>query len=247
MPVPRDLSIRELSDRIQINDLLVRYTRAIDTKDWNLLDSCFLPDADVDYTATGGVAGKYPEVRAWLAKALAPFPITVHYITNSIVTITGDKAKARTLVYNPMFFGNPDGSPARLHRRRDLRGRTRLDARRLAHRKAQRRRRLHAGLAAEGAHDPDLTGGISVSEATASFEHDAQVEYDPFSYEQDRDPYPVYRWMRNHAPAYRNERLDFYAFTRYRDNYDAFLDAATYSSSWGTSLEYMDAPSQTVG
>jgi 3-phenylpropionate/cinnamic acid dioxygenase small subunit len=110
MPVPRDLPIRELSDRIQINDLLIRYTRAIDTKDWNLLDSCFLPDADVDYTATGGVAGKYPEVRAWLAKALAPFPITVHYITNSIVAITGDKATARTLVYNPMFFGNPDGS-----------------------------------------------------------------------------------------------------------------------------------------
>lgn len=110
MAVPRELSIREISDRIQINDLLVRYTRAIDTKDWNLLDTCFLPDADVDYTATGGIAGKYPEVRAWLAKALAPFPITVHYITNSIVTITGDTAKARTLVYNPMFFGNPDGS-----------------------------------------------------------------------------------------------------------------------------------------
>ena len=110
MPVPRELSSRELSDRLQINDLLVRYTRAIDTKDWNLLDTCFLPDADVDYTATGGIAGKYREVRAWLAKALAPFPITVHYITNSIVELNGDRAKARTLVYNPMFFGNPDGS-----------------------------------------------------------------------------------------------------------------------------------------
>jgi 3-phenylpropionate/cinnamic acid dioxygenase small subunit len=110
MPVSRDLSIRELSDRLAINDLLVRYTRAIDTKDWSLLDTCFLPDADVDYTATGGVAGKYPEVRAWLAKALAPFPITVHYITNSQVEITGDRARARTLVFNPMFFGNPDGS-----------------------------------------------------------------------------------------------------------------------------------------
>ncbi len=110
MAAVRDLSIREISDRIQINDLLVRYTRAIDTKDWSLLDSCFLPDADVDYTATGGVAGKYPEVRAWLAKALAPFPITAHYITNSIVKLDGDRATARTLVYNPMFFGNPDGS-----------------------------------------------------------------------------------------------------------------------------------------
>ena len=107
---PRDMSIREISDRIRINDLLIRYTRAIDTKDWALLDTCFVPDADVDYTASGGVAGKYPEVRAWLAKALAPFPITAHYITNSIVELEGDRASARTLVYNPMFFANPDGS-----------------------------------------------------------------------------------------------------------------------------------------
>jgi len=106
----RDMSTREISDRIRINDLLVRYTRAIDTKDWNLLDSCFIPDADVDYTASGGVAGKYPEVRAWLAKALAPFPVTAHYITNSMVDLRGDRASARTLVLNPMFFANPDGS-----------------------------------------------------------------------------------------------------------------------------------------
>jgi 3-phenylpropionate/cinnamic acid dioxygenase small subunit len=110
MPARRELSTRELSDRIQIHDLLVRYTRAIDTKDWALLDTCFLPDAHVDYTATGGSKGSYPEVRAWLEKALAPFPITVHYITNSQVELDGDRARARTLVYNPMFFGNPDGS-----------------------------------------------------------------------------------------------------------------------------------------
>jgi 3-phenylpropionate/cinnamic acid dioxygenase small subunit len=107
---PRDLSIRELSDRLRINDLLIRYTRAIDTKDWGLLDTCFAPDAHVDYTASGGIAGKYPEVRAWLSKALAPFPITAHYVTNSIVELDGDRASARTLVQNPMFFANPDGS-----------------------------------------------------------------------------------------------------------------------------------------
>jgi cytochrome P450 len=76
---------------------------------------------------------------------------------------------------------------------------------------------------------------------------DADVEYDPFSYEQDDDPYPVYRWMRDHAPAYRNERLDFWAFTRFQDNYDAFLDPETYSSSWGTSIEFMDGPRDQMG
>jgi cytochrome P450 len=76
---------------------------------------------------------------------------------------------------------------------------------------------------------------------------DDDVEYDPFSYELDRDPYPVYRWMRDFAPAYHNERLDFWAFTRFRDNLDAFLDPATYSSSWGTSLEFMDGPKDGSG
>jgi cytochrome P450 len=76
---------------------------------------------------------------------------------------------------------------------------------------------------------------------------DDAVEYDPFSYEQDEDPYPIYRWMRDYAPAYYNARLDFYALTRFQDNLDAFLDAATWSSGWGTSLEFMDSPKPDTG
>jgi hypothetical protein len=64
------VTVGELSDRIEIQDLLVRYARAIDTKDWGLLDTCFTADAQVDYTSSGGIAGRYPEVRQWLAKAL---------------------------------------------------------------------------------------------------------------------------------------------------------------------------------
>jgi cytochrome P450 len=66
--------------------------------------------------------------------------------------------------------------------------------------------------------------------------------YDPFSYEIDEDPYPVYRWMRDEAPIYRNEQLDFYALTRFSDNLDAFIDKDAYTSTWSTSLEFMDQP-----
>jgi hypothetical protein len=96
------LTLQELSDRIEIADLLTRYTTAIDTKDWDLLDTCFTPDADVDYVSSGGIAGKYPEVRKWLEKALAIFDVTIHAISNSEVTLDGDRAKAKTLVNNPM-------------------------------------------------------------------------------------------------------------------------------------------------
>ena len=47
------------------------------------------------------------------------------------------------------------------------------------------------------------------AEATAPLAG-APLEFDPFSYEQDEDPYPVYRWMRDEAPAYHNPRLDFW-------------------------------------
>jgi cytochrome P450 len=65
------------------------------------------------------------------------------------------------------------------------------------------------------------------------------MEYDPYSYEIDEDPYPVYRWMQDAAPVYRNERLGFYALTRFDDVLQAFLDWETYSSAEGTVLELM--------
>lgn len=68
----------------------------------------------------------------------------------------------------------------------------------------------------------------------------ADFEYDPYSYEIDEDPYPVYRRMRDEAPVYRNERLDFYALTRFDDCLRAFVDWETYSSARGTVLELMD-------
>lgn len=103
------LSPDEVADRIEIHDLLVRYTAAIDTKDWALLDTCFTPDARVDYTSSGGIAGKYPEVRSWLEKALSIFPTTIHAISNSRIELSGDRATGRTLVNNPMVLPKGEG------------------------------------------------------------------------------------------------------------------------------------------
>ena len=103
------LSTREISDRFEIQDLLIRYTRSIDTKDWRLLDTCFTPDAHVDYTSSGGIAGKYPEVRAWLEKALAPFPCMMHFVGNTTLELDGEEARSRTYVINPMGFPKPGG------------------------------------------------------------------------------------------------------------------------------------------
>ena len=68
---------------------------------------------------------------------------------------------------------------------------------------------------------------------------ETDFEYDPYSYEIDLDPYPLYRRMRDEAPAYYNPRLDFWALTRFQDCHDAFLDWQSYSSAQGTVLELM--------
>src|SRR5262249_61204653 len=66
------------------------------------------------------------------------------------------------------------------------------------------------------------------------------MELNPFSWEFHEDPYPTYRWLRDHAPLYRNDALDFWALSRYRDVRDASLDWETYSSAQGTQLERID-------
>jgi len=99
-----------IADRLEISDLLTRYTVAIDRQDWSLLDQCFTSDAFVDYVSSGGVKGRYPEVRAWLEKAIALFDVTMHFISNSVVELGGDAATARTYVINPMGRKQEDGS-----------------------------------------------------------------------------------------------------------------------------------------
>jgi cytochrome P450 len=66
------------------------------------------------------------------------------------------------------------------------------------------------------------------------------MELNPFSYEFHEDPYPTYRWLRDHAPLYRNDALGFWALSRYRDVLAASLDWESYSSAEGTTLERMD-------
>jgi cytochrome P450 len=66
------------------------------------------------------------------------------------------------------------------------------------------------------------------------------MELNPFAWEFHEDPYPTYRWLRDHAPLYRNDPMNFWALSRFRDVMGAFLDWQTYSSVGGLVLEKMD-------
>ncbi len=104
------LDLQTVSDRIEIDDLLTRYTRAIDGGAWDGLDTVFTPDAHIDYTATGGMAGAFPEVKRWLAENLPMFPRRQHLVGQKDVDLRGDEADVTAYFLNPMVLPQPDGS-----------------------------------------------------------------------------------------------------------------------------------------
>lgn len=104
--------IQEVSDRLEIQDLLTRYCTAIDSKQYDMLDTVFTPDAVIDYTSAGGIRGDLPQIKAWLESALGQFPMTQHYVTNFNVTVGADSAKSRCMFYNPMGLPHPEGKEA---------------------------------------------------------------------------------------------------------------------------------------
>lgn len=98
-------SLEEIADRLEIQELLVAYSHAIDFRRWDELDDVFTPDAFIDYTAMGGPKGSYPEIKAFLAQTLPIFASYYHLIGTSKVDLDGDTATGVTLCHNPMVIG----------------------------------------------------------------------------------------------------------------------------------------------
>ena len=97
--------IQAIEDRIEIEELMYRYARMVDARDWALMDEVFAPDATIDYRSTGGKAGPYRETLEWLARALEPWPLNLHAITNLSIALDGDRARSHCYFQAPMGRG----------------------------------------------------------------------------------------------------------------------------------------------
>ena len=93
---------QEISDRQEIEALLVRYCYAVDDRDWAAYRNAFTPDALIDDTAAGGIRGGVEEHVTFMQKALAKIKISQHAISTTQLEIAGDEAKARTHCSCPM-------------------------------------------------------------------------------------------------------------------------------------------------
>jgi cytochrome P450 len=64
-----------------------------------------------------------------------------------------------------------------------------------------------------------------------------KVQFDPFDHDTHDNPYPIYRALRDEAPAYYNEKFGFWVLSRYDDCFAALRDFKTYCNRFGQTLE----------
>ncbi|HKY15534.1 MAG TPA: cytochrome P450 [Microthrixaceae bacterium] len=74
-----------------------------------------------------------------------------------------------------------------------------------------------------------------------TLQNDSSVYYDPYDFEIDADPYPVWRRMREETPLYYNEQHDFFALSRFSDVEPGLIDWQTYRSGRSDILELIKA------
>jgi cytochrome P450 len=65
----------------------------------------------------------------------------------------------------------------------------------------------------------------------------ADLRWDPFDRALHKDPYGVWKRLRDDAPVYYNDEYDFYALSRFADVMEASLDPETFSSEHGVTLD----------
>lgn len=103
------LDLQEISDRIEIQELLVRYSIAIDSKRFDDLLPLFTEDAECDYGSLGSPRGP-AAIAGLISSTLAGLDATQHLVGNSIVEIDGDSAAVRTYLISQHIRASAPGA-----------------------------------------------------------------------------------------------------------------------------------------
>jgi hypothetical protein len=98
------LSLQDISDRLEIQDLLVAYGYAMESHDWDALDGVFTADAVIDYTDLHGTRGDLATTKQFM-QALANRPREAQYlVATSRLHIDGNSARSRTIGRHPCLI-----------------------------------------------------------------------------------------------------------------------------------------------
>ncbi len=103
-----DLELQRLLDEAAIKKVHIRYCRAIDRMDWDLLRSCYHPDAVDDHGEyVGGIDGFIEYCKA----GCPTFLTTTHMTGNQLVEVDGDTAWAEHYARAYHRVAPKDGEP----------------------------------------------------------------------------------------------------------------------------------------
>ncbi len=86
--------LQALIDEREIRDVAFRYCRALDTKDWALLDEVFVPDATGQLGSPTTLVG-IEAIRGRIRTALAHLDDSQHLVGNHEIAVDGDAATHR--------------------------------------------------------------------------------------------------------------------------------------------------------
>ncbi len=90
------MNVQEISDRLEIIDVMSNYAASLDARDWELWRSIFVDELIFDLSAWNGIEPRPLDtnrVVAGQARTFAEFAVTQHFITNHRITLDGDKAR----------------------------------------------------------------------------------------------------------------------------------------------------------
>jgi hypothetical protein len=85
--------MQQWHDVVAIRDVIDRYAAGVDSRDWDLVTTCFTAHCQADYGRSGQWTSRGPLIQ-WLAEIHRDVGPTMHRITNHQVMVDGDTATA---------------------------------------------------------------------------------------------------------------------------------------------------------
>ena len=102
--------LHTLIDERDIRNVAFRYCRALDTRDWPLLDEVFLPDSTAELGSTTTLVG-IDAIRGRIRTALEHLDDSQHLVGNHEIDVVGDSATHRCYLQAQHIRAEATGGP----------------------------------------------------------------------------------------------------------------------------------------
>jgi 3-phenylpropionate/cinnamic acid dioxygenase small subunit len=89
------VDVQQLMDQHEIREVLYRYCRGIDRRDYDIVRACYHPDATDDH---GAYSGDIDGFIKFASEALKPIAATMHFMGNVLIELDGDSARSESYV-----------------------------------------------------------------------------------------------------------------------------------------------------